>query len=139
LDLPQRHGIQDDVHRPAGEAFADPPHQEQVGRAGQGEVELARPPVDGLLDRREQFGRLLHLVDDDLVSAGPKRLGLRTGLPQGVEVVQGMKALVSERVGIQQQRALADLARAGQHDHRVIVAGSLQRARGPARIIGRRA
>ena len=49
--------------------------------------------------------------------------GILARLAQGIVIIQSMKAPGSQGFGVAQERTFADLARAGEHDHRVILAG----------------
>jgi hypothetical protein len=138
MQLAQRQRIEHQVDRAAGQALAHVPHEEQIGRPGQKEPVAARMLVYGALDGRQQLGRLLHLIQHQLVRAGPQAGRVLAHLAQRVEVVHGVIAPAGERLGPPQGGALADLPGAGQHDNRMRLARRLQQRRQPATIIVRR-
>ena len=105
---------------PAGQRFADAPHQGELLRTGQPPTPAARRVgVDAHLQVRQQAGHMLDLVQDHGRLAESRK---ETHRVDGGEVP--LQRIVEADIGhalarlLAQQRGLARLARAGQHDAR---------------------
>jgi hypothetical protein len=102
---------------PASEAVSDARQGQHIGRAGQQETARAIIFVDRLLDRQQQIGRALDLVDDGAIQTSdePGRVGLG-GLKDGlvVECAVGPAGFSH----LSHQRRLAGPARSDDEDDR---------------------
>src|SRR5688500_2551387 len=109
--------------------------RQQVGRSGQQEAPRTPVVVDGDLDRAQQLGRALNLVERDLFRQRgdeSRRVAAR-GRQDAVVVQAEICALGAKRAC---ERALAALARAKQADDRRVGERRRQRAPELARIEG---
>ena len=114
--------------RPAGERLGDPAHEQQV--RGAGEDEAAVPAgavlVHRPLDREEQIGLALHLVQGQPGGAPHEVSGRQPGVLPGLRIVQREIGAVPEKRLGPHQSALAGLAGPHQHDDRRGGEGALQ-------------
>ena len=87
VDLALRQRPELDCLHPSREYVRQPPQAEHAGGAGEQEPAGTRVGVDRLLDREQQFGHPLDLIDDHEISAGNElgRVILRR-LPDGSAV-----------------------------------------------------
>ena len=114
-----------DGFHPAGQTVGDARQREHVRGAGQQEAAGAIVLVHGFLDRQQQIGRALDLIDDRLVQSANEahRIGLC-----GVE----RRLVVEGDVGppglshLPHQRRLAGAARADDQHHRGVRKGFLR-------------
>ena len=84
VDLPLRQGPELDCLHPSREYVRQTPQAEDAGGAGEQEPAGTRVGVDRLLDREQQVGHPLDLIDDHKVSAGDELGGVvLCGLPGG--------------------------------------------------------
>ena len=113
-------------------------HEEQVRGPGEDEATVAAGavPVHGALDREEQIGFALHLVQDQPGRAPEEVRGVQPGMFPRLQIVEReIEPVFEERFGLH-QCALAGLAGAHQHDDGRSGEGALQQPRGePGQIV----
>ena len=110
---------------PARQGVAELGQQQEVGGAGEEKSAGAPIPVHGELERAQQLGDALDLVEDHAVGqCGEKAVGVRLGLGERIGIVEADVAVArGEGAG---ERGLAALARAEQAHHRGVGEGSAQ-------------
>jgi hypothetical protein len=117
VDLPLRQGPELDGLYPSRECVRQAPQAEDAGGAGEQEPAGTRVGVNRLLDREQQFGHPLNLIDDHEVSAGDElgRVVLRS-LPGG-GAVQAPPFGFALLADLRHEGALAALAGAVDENH----------------------
>ena len=109
-----------DAHA-SGQRIRELGHEQHVGRAGQDEAARRPPPVDRMLERGEEFGDALHLVQDGpFRQLGHEADGVLPGRAAQCLVVEGEVAVAAALSDGAGKRRLAALARAvDQHRRRI--------------------
>src|SRR5680860_402217 len=128
FDLPLREGPQAQHLHAAGERVGDARQAEHVRRAGEDEAAGATVLVDARLDREQQVGRSLHLVNDQRARiAGDEGGRVVTGRGEVQATIQAHVAGLAELddEGLR-ERALAALPRPDEHRDRRIAQGLMQ-------------
>ena len=126
VKFPKGQRIKDEIDRPAGQAFADLLHEQQVGRSRKHKTKFSRIAIHGALDGHQQIRGFLDFIQNDPIRACPQSFRIPPGLGKDIEFIQAVITPIPERFGVEQQRALANLARPGQNDDGMIPAGLLQ-------------
>ena len=96
---------------------------------------MPRMAVNSLFHCQEQTWCSLNLIQNDPISARPKRLRMCICLAERIEIIQAVEAPVFEWLFIEQQGAFSYLAGACKHDNGMILNSLLKRRCEPAIVI----